>query len=48
MPYGIFAQGLYGDIRQLLNYVSITHGSTYRKVALSGLMDSMHRVSSIG
>ena len=31
---------MYGDVRQLLHYVREAHGGVFRRVALSGLIDS--------
>lgn len=36
-------QGLYCDVRQLMNYIKETHGSTFRRVALSGLIDAIDK-----
>ena len=36
-------QGLYCDVRQLMNYVKETSGSTFRRVALSGLIDAIDK-----
>ena len=33
---------LYCEIRQLIAYVRDSHGGTFRRVALSGLVDSAH------
>lgn len=35
--------GLYCDIRQLMTYVKEAHGGTFRRVALSGILDSADR-----
>ncbi|XP_023931089.1 protein unc-80 homolog isoform X1 [Lingula anatina] len=35
--------GLYCDVRQLMHYIKEVHGGTFRRVALSGLLDSMDR-----
>ena len=35
-----FFQALYGDVRQLLHYIREAHGGVFRRVALSGLIDS--------
>lgn len=37
----MFVKGLFCDIRQLLNYIKETHGGTFRRIALSGLMDAL-------
>ena len=34
---------LYCDIRQFLNYTKETRGSTFRRVALSGLLEAVDR-----
>ena len=34
-------QGLFSDVRQLLIYFKEVHGGTFRRVALSGLLDSL-------
>ncbi len=36
----LFLQSLYGEVRQLLHYVREAHGGVFRRVALSGLIDS--------
>ncbi len=36
-------QGLYCDVRQFLNYIKETKGGTFRRVALSGLLDAVDR-----
>lgn len=35
-----YPQNLYSDVRQLLHYVREAHGGVFRRVALSGLIDS--------
>lgn len=34
---------MYCEIRQLITYVKEAHGSTFRRVALSGLLDTADR-----
>ncbi|XP_049834730.1 protein unc-80 homolog isoform X4 [Schistocerca gregaria] len=34
---------LYGDVRQLMTYIKEAHGGVFRRVVLSGLMDSANR-----
>ncbi|XP_046393341.1 protein unc-80 homolog [Ischnura elegans] len=34
---------LYGDVRQLMTYIKEAHGGVFRRVALSGLLDSANR-----
>ena len=36
-------QGLYCDVKQFLNYIKETKGGTFRRVALSGLLDAVDR-----
>lgn len=36
-------QALYCEIRQLMTYVKETHGSAFRRVALSALIDTADR-----
>ncbi|GFO03526.1 unc-80-like protein, partial [Plakobranchus ocellatus] len=42
--YGNENIGLFCDIRQLMAYVKEIHGGTFRRVALSGLLDSLQKV----
>lgn len=37
-------QSLFCDVRQLMAYIKEVHGGTYRRVALSGLLDSMQKL----
>lgn len=37
------AQAVYCDVRQLLGYIRDGHGGVFRRVALSGLIDSADR-----
>lgn len=36
-------QALYCDVRQLLAYIKDVHGGVFRRVLLSGLLDSAQR-----
>ena len=38
-----YLQALYCDVRQLMTYVKEAHGGVFRRVALSGLLDSANR-----
>lgn len=40
MPNDSLFQSLFCDIRQLITYFKEVHGGTFRRVALSGLLDS--------
>lgn len=40
----IFFQSLFCDVRQLMAYIKEIHGGTYRRVALSGLLDSLQKL----
>jgi len=37
----LMLQSLYCDVRQLLSYVKEIHGGTFRRVALSALLDAL-------
>jgi len=41
----VLFQGLYCEVRQFLNYVKEIHGGTFRQVALSGLLESLHKTT---
>ena len=40
------AQGLYCDIRQLVQFIKEAHGNVFRRVALSALLDSAEKVTA--
>lgn len=40
----LFHQSLFCDVRQLISHVKEVHGGTLRRVALSGLLDSLERL----
>lgn len=37
-------QTLYNDVRSYMNYVKIYHGGVFRRVALSGMLDSTNKI----
>lgn len=39
-------QGLYCDIRQLVQFIKESHGNVFRRVALSALLDSAEKVTT--
>ena len=40
----LFYKALYCDVRQLLAYIKDVHGGVFRRVLLSGLLDSAARL----
>jgi hypothetical protein len=40
-----FKQGLYCDIRQLVQFIKEAHGNVFRRVALSALLDSAEKLA---
>lgn len=40
------SQGLYCDIRQLVQFIKEAHGNVFRRVALSALLDSAEKVTA--
>lgn len=40
------SQGLYCDIRQLVQFIKEAHGNVFRRVALSALLDSAEKVTT--
>jgi hypothetical protein len=40
---GLDFQALYGEVRQYITYVYENDGNTFRKVALSALLDSVRK-----
>lgn len=38
-------QGLYCDIRQLVQFIKEAHGNVFRRVALSALLDSAEKLA---
>lgn len=42
-PNNCLSQAVYCDVRQLLGYIRDGHGGVFRRVALSGLIDSADR-----
>lgn len=40
------AQGLYCDIRQLVQFIKEAHGNVFRRVALSALLDSAEKIAT--
>ena len=41
----VFKQGLYCDIRQLVQFIKEAHGNVFRRVALSALLDSAEKLA---
>lgn len=41
----LFFKALYSDVRQLITYIKEGHGSVFRRVALSALLDTADRPS---
>lgn len=39
-------QGLYCDIRQLVQFIKESHGNVFRRVALSALLDSAEKLNT--
>lgn len=39
-------QGLYCDIRQLVQFIKEAHGNVFRRVALSALLDSAEKITT--
>lgn len=39
-------QGLYCDIRQLVQFIKESHGNVFRRVALSALLDSAEKLNA--
>lgn len=42
----VHSQGLYCDIRQLVQFIKEAHGNVFRRVALSALLDSAEKVTA--
>ncbi len=42
----LLSQGLYCDIRQLVQFIKEAHGNVFRRVALSALLDSAEKVTT--
>lgn len=40
------SQGLYCDIRQLVQFIKEAHGNVFRRVALSALLDSAEKITT--
>ena len=38
---------LYADVRALMNYVKISHGSVFRRVVLSALLESTQKIVKV-
>lgn len=43
MKFEFILQALYCDVRQLMTYIKEAHGGVFRRVALSGLLESASR-----
>lgn len=44
-PWCLATQGLYCDIRQLVQFIKEAHGNVFRRVALSALLDSAEKLT---
>lgn len=44
--HSVLSQGLYCDIRQLVQFIKEAHGNVFRRVALSALLDSAEKVTA--
>lgn len=46
LTFSLPSQGLYCDIRQLVQFIKEAHGNVFRRVALSALLDSAEKVAT--
>lgn len=46
LSHSVLSQGLYCDIRQLVQFIKEAHGNVFRRVALSALLDSAEKVTA--